>query len=335
MSVPTPTPAAARVVGLRVAGLRAVALGVVAAHLAAALALAAAVLAGHAAALALVGTAYLLGLRHALDADHIAVIDSATRRLTTRGLPAGAMGLWFSLGHSTVVLVATVAGWAGLRWLAAGAAQSAVDALARVGTVSAAVVLSALAVVNGVTWWRQLRSAAPVRPGPSGVLTPLLRRLTARGSRASGLFPVGLMMGLGLDTASSVTLLVLAAGAEASAWSALAAPLAFAAGMSLLDTFDGVLMSQAYGFAAHGSPAARRRYNLTVTGVCVSAASVIGALLWAGLAADTWPGAAALGRLGAVDTTAVGVGLVLVLALAWGVALARGRRRPDRRGPQV
>ncbi|QAY64149.1 hypothetical protein ET495_14020 [Xylanimonas allomyrinae] len=314
-------------------GVRAAVLGVTAVHAAALAALVAALVAGHPGALALAGTAYLLGLRHALDADHIAVIDSSTRHLTTLGAPARTTGLWFSLGHSAVVVVATAAGWAGLRWVAAGTAEGVVDTLSRVGTVTAAVVLSVLAVVNGRTWWRQYRRAEPVSGGATGLLTPVLRRLTARTSSASGLFPVGLLMGLGLDTATSVTLLVLSAGADAPVWTAAATPLAFAAGMSLLDTSDGVLMSQAYGFAALGSQAARRRYNLTVTGVCVVAASVIGMLVWAGLAASTWPGAVPLlDRVGGIDTRAVGVALVVVLGVAWGVSRVRpasARRRPD------
>src|SRR3954452_22492438 len=285
-------------------------------------------------------TAYMLGVRHAFDADHIASIDNTTRKLVGEGRSSVSAGFWFSLGHSSVVLAASLLLVAGVRSVAGvvqdGDSQVA-QTLGLIGTLVAGTFLLLIGVMNlgaavGIAKvFRRMRTgefdeAELERHLHSrGFLTRILGRVVRRVSKPWHLYPVGLLMGLGFDTATQVALLVLAAGSAAFVlpWYAiLVLPVLFAAGMSLFDTADGVLMSKAYGWAFL-KPIRKVFYNLAVTLLSVVVALVIGVLVLSGLIVErlgldwgplAWAASLALGSVGfAVD------GLFVAI---WAVALA-------------
>ena len=285
-------------------------------------------------------TAYMLGVRHAFDADHIASIDNTTRKLVGEGKPSVSAGFWFSLGHSSVVFFASLLLVAGGRSIA-GVFQDensqVGQTLGLIGTLVAGTFLVAIGLMNLGAAIGIARIFRRMRAGEfdeaelehhlhnRGFLARLLGRVTRRVSKPWHLYPVGLLMGLGFDTATQVALLVLAAGSAAFVlpWYAiLVLPVLFAAGMSLFDTADGVLMSRAYGWAFL-KPIRKVFYNLTVTLLSVTVALVIGLLVLTGLLVErlgiesgplTW--------IAALDLGYVGFAIVGLFALTWGVAVA-------------
>src|SRR5215212_11350708 len=232
-------------------------------------------------------TAYLLGVRHAFDADHIAVIDNTTRKLVGEGTRSTSAGLWFSLGHSSVVF--------GLAFLLAIGVRAVVGSvqdegspmlqtLALVGSLVAGTFLiliglsNLFAAVGIAKVFRRMRSGEldeaelERQLQQRGLLARVFARVMRRVSKPGHLYPVGLLMGLGFDTATQVALLVVAAGTAAFVlpWYAiLVLPVLFAAGMSLFDTADGVLMTRAYGWAFL-KPVRKVFYNLTITVLSVT-----------------------------------------------------------------
>ncbi len=246
--------------------------------------------------------AYALGVRHAFDADHIAAIDDSTRLMLQRGRRPVGVGFFFAMGHSSVVLVLAF-----VVALAAGAATSArVDAFRAYGTVAAAVVaasfllllavLSAMVLTGMVRLWRAMtRGALDEEELERQLLNRgLMNRML--GGRATTLirsswhmFPVGVLFGLGLETASEVTLLTLSASTASSgalpAVAVLTLPLLFAAGMSACDTFDRLLMTRSYSWA-YRRPARRLYYNLATTAMTVAVALFVSTVYLAGLVAD-------------------------------------------------
>jgi high-affinity nickel-transport protein len=236
--------------------------------------------------------AYTFGLRHAFDADHIAAIDNTTRKLRQQGQRPLGVGFFFSLGHSTVVFALAV----GLA-LAASAVKAHIPGFQQVGSIIGASVSGTFLVIIGVLNLLVLvdviRIAREMRQGRLDE-ERLERRLMDRGlmnraflgrafrliSRSWDLYPLGVLFGLGFDTASEVGLLALTAGAAGGGTPVLAIvalPLLFAAGMSLMDTADGVFMSKAYGWA-FSSPVRKVFYNITVTAMSVAVALGIGAV---------------------------------------------------------
>jgi len=251
----------------------------------------------------LLGTAllaYSFGLRHAVDADHIAAIDNVTRKLMQEGKRPVAVGFMFSLGHSTIVFLGSAAIAA-----TALALQHRMDS-ARViggviGTLVSAVFLFAIAAVNIAVLVSIYRAFVRVRLGAPyvdedfdmllasrGFLARLFRPMFAVVRRSWHMYPLGVLFGLGFDTATEIGLLGISA-AEASKglplWSILAFPALFAAGMSLIDTTDNILMLGAYGWAFI-RPVRKLYYNLTITFVSVVVALVVGGIEALGLLAD-------------------------------------------------
>jgi high-affinity nickel-transport protein len=241
----------------------------------------------------LLGTALLaygLGLRHAVDADHIAAIDNVTRKLMQEGKRPAAIGLFFSLGHSTIVVGLTIA-----IALTAVALQSRFDGLkdigGLIGTSVSALFLFAIAAANIVVLISMYRTFQSVKRGGQvieedldillanrGVLGRLFRGLFRLVKRSWHMYPLGLLFGLGFDTATEIGLLgISAAGASngLSLWSILIFPALFTAGMSLVDTTDGILMLGAYGWAFI-KPIRKLYYNITITAVSVVVALLIG-----------------------------------------------------------
>jgi len=285
-------------------------------------------------------TAYMLGVRHAFDADHIASIDNTTRKLVGEGTSSVSTGFWFSLGHSSVVFVASlllVAGVRGVADVVQDGDSSVAATLGLVGTIVAGTFLIVIGLMNLVAAVGIARVFRRMRTGEfdeaelehhlhnRGFLARLLGRVTRRVSKAWHLYPVGLLMGLGFDTATQVAVLVLAAGSAAFVlpWYAiLVLPVLFTAGMSLFDTADGVLMSRAYGWALL-RPVRKVFYNLTVTVLSVAVALVIGVLVLTGLIVDrlgidTGP----LAWIASLDLGFVGFAIVGLFVLTWALALA-------------
>ncbi|MGY1803587.1 HoxN/HupN/NixA family nickel/cobalt transporter [Blastococcus sp. SYSU D00922] len=285
-------------------------------------------------------TAYMLGVRHAFDADHIASIDNTTRKLVGEGRSSVSTGFWFSLGHSSVVFAASLLLVAGVRGVA-GVVQNEDNevgqTLGLVGTLVAGTFLLVIGLMNLgaavgiVKVFRRMRGGTfdeaelERHLHNRGFLTRLLGRVVRRVDKPWHLYPVGLLMGLGFDTATQVALLVLAAGSAAFVlpWYAiLVLPVLFAAGMSLFDTADGVLMTRAYGWAFL-KPIRKVFYNLAVTLLSVTVALVIGLLVLVGLLVerlgiDSGP----LAWVASLDLGYVGFAIVGLFVLAWAVALA-------------
>jgi high-affinity nickel-transport protein len=239
-------------------------------------------------------TAYTLGMRHAFDADHIAAIDNTTRKLMADGTRPISVGFWFALGHSTVVVVLTalVIGGAGLAGALSDDNSATHRTLGIVGTLVSGSFLYLIAALNLVALAGIFRVFHDMRAGQfdeaalethlqsRGFLNRILGRLTRSVTRPGQMFPVGLLFGLGFDTATEVTLLVLAGSGAAAGlpWYAiLCLPLLFAAGMSLFDTLDGTFMNFAYQWA-FANPVRKVFYNLTITGLSIAVAFVIGTI---------------------------------------------------------
>jgi high-affinity nickel-transport protein len=250
----------------------------------------------------LLGTAFLaysFGLRHAVDADHIAAIDNVTRKLMQEGKRPVAVGFMFSLGHSTVVVLGSVA----LAWTVV-ALQHRMDEVKQVGGVVGTLVstlfLFGIALVNLIVLRSIYRTFSRVRRGEPyveedfdlllanrGLLARLFRPMFRMITRSWHMYPLGLLFGLGFDTATEIGVLGISA-TEASkglpVWSILIFPALFAAGMSLIDTTDNVLMLGAYGWAFI-KPIRKLYYNMTITSVSVVVALVVGGIEALGLLA--------------------------------------------------
>lgn len=285
-------------------------------------------------------TAYLLGVRHAFDADHIASIDNTTRKLVGEGTSSVSAGFWFSLGHSSVVFGASLLLAIGVRSVV-GVVQNegsqTGQTLVLVGTLVAGSFLLLIGLLNLVAVVGICKVLQRMRTGEydeaelerhlnnRGFLARLLGRVTRRVSKPWHLYPVGLLMGLGFDTATQVALLVLAAGSATFVlpWYAiLVLPVLFAAGMSLFDTADGILMSRAYEWAFL-EPIRKVFYNLTVTVLSVTVALGIGGLILVGLVVDQLGvDSGALVWVASFDLEYVGFGIVGLFVATWGIALA-------------
>ncbi|MFF9035885.1 HoxN/HupN/NixA family nickel/cobalt transporter [Streptomyces sp. NPDC014892] len=284
-------------------------------------------------------TAYTLGMRHAFDADHIAAIDNTTRKLRGEGQRPLSVGFWFSLGHSSIVLVLTFLLTLGVKALAGpvrdeGSALH--DVSGWIGTTVSGTFLYVIGVVNLVImvgiWkvFREMRSgsfdeaALEERLNSRGLMNRLLGRLMRSLTKPWQMYPVGMLFGLGFDTATEVALLVLAGSGAASGlpWYAiLCLPVLFAAGMSLLDTVDGTFMNFAYGWA-FSRPVRKVYYNLVITGLSVAVALVIGTVELLGLVAEKarlhgafWDDVSGL------DLNTVGYVVVGLFFATWAVAL--------------
>ena len=248
-------------------------------------------------------TAYTLGMRHAFDADHIAAIDNTTRKLMAKGKRPLSVGFWFSLGHSTIVFALAFLLSIGVKSLD-GPVKHDNSGLHQVtnwiGTLVSGSFLYVIAALNAVILFGIVKVFREMRTGSydeqaleehldnRGLMNRFLGRVTRRIEKPWQMYPVGVLFGLGFDTATEVTLLVLAGGAAGAGlpWYAiLCLPILFAAGMSLLDSIDGSFMNFAYGWA-FSKPVRKVFYNITITGLSVAVALVIGTVELAGLIAS-------------------------------------------------
>jgi high-affinity nickel-transport protein len=288
----------------------------------------------YALAIATATAAYTLGLAHALDADHISAIDNVTRRLMQDGQRRTLVGFFFSLGHSTIVILLSLA----IAFAAAGV-QARFPQLERfgglVGTTLSALFLLAVAAINLLvlrTVWRTFRQVRRGHPyheqsldevlAQLGWIGRLCRPLLRLVDRSWKMYPVGFLFGLGFDTATQVGLLGIAAAAGTQhlpVWSILLLPLLFTAGMCLVDTADGILMLGAYGWA-YVHPVRKLYYNMTITALSVAIALVVGTIESLGIVGDQmdlhgwfWDRVGSLGD----HFGAIGVAIVALFVLGW------------------
>ncbi len=288
-------------------------------------------------------TAYTLGLRHAFDADHIAAIDNTTRKLMNDGQRPLAVGFFFSLGHSTVVFALAVLLASGIKAIVSPVKDDSSTLHHYTGLIGASVsgvFLYLIAFLNVIILVGILRVFARLRRGQydsENDGTELERQLTNRGliNRFLGRFtksittswhcyPIGLLFGLGFDTATEVALLVLAGTSAAAGlpWYAIVClPVLFTAGMCLLDTIDGSFMNFAYGWA-FSNPVRKVYYNITITALSVVVALLIGTVELIGLLAGQlgWRGAF-WQWVGGLNLNAIGYAIVGLFVITWAAAL--------------
>jgi high-affinity nickel-transport protein len=283
--------------------------------------------------------AWVFGLRHAVDADHIAAIDNVVRKLIQDGRRADTAGLWFSLGHSTVVVLASLAiaasaigiqTWLGVARQIGGVAGTLVSAFFLMG-----IAIANLFVLRGV-WrsFRLLRQGASLEASGldevlagTGVLARLLRPLFRALTQSWQMYPLGFLFGLGFDTATEVGILGIAAleaGKGLPVYTIMVFPLLFTVGMCLLDTTDGVLMLGCYGWA-FVKPIRKLYYNFNITLVSVLVAVLVGTVEALSIIGPQ------LGYKGTVwDTVArmsdnfglIGAGIIGIFVASWFVSTA-------------
>jgi high-affinity nickel-transport protein len=297
-------------------------------------------------------TAYALGLRHAFDADHIAAIDNTTRRLLANNRPASSVGFWFSLGHSTIVVLLCVLLAFGVRAVGSQLSDEGSPLHEWTGVIGPTVssvflimigLLNLWAVVSLVRVLRVIRRRGADAEADRalieshldkrGFLARVVSKLNGRIRSPWQMYPVGLLFGLGFDTATEIGLLVLAGTASAFAlpWYAiLTLPVLFAAGMSMLDTTQGVLMRRAYSWAGVSSVRSIN-YNLIVTSFSVAIALTIGVIQLSAVLDDELSLGGAVAWLASLDLDSLGFVLTGVVLAAWAVfaivqAASRGRR---------
>jgi nickel/cobalt transporter (NiCoT) family protein len=285
-------------------------------------------------------TAYVLGMRHAFDADHIAAIDNTTRKLMGEGQRPLSVGFWFSLGHSSIVFGLCILLSLGIKGVAGqlGDDSSALQRFTGVfGVTVSGLFLLLIGVINLVVLVGILRVFRAMRAGnydeaaleeqldKRGFMNRILGRITKAVTKSWHMYPVGVLFGFGFDTATEVGLLVLAGGAAVSSlpWYAiLTLPVLFAAGMSLLDTIDGSFMNFAYGWA-FSKPVRKIYYNITVTGLSVAVALIIGTIELLSILAERLDVTSGpLAWTAALDLNLVGYAIVGLFVVTWLIALA-------------
>jgi high-affinity nickel-transport protein len=297
--------------------------------------------------------AYTFGLRHAFDVDHIAAVDNTTRKLMAdnaeqqlSGVPSSevrkplSVGFWFSLGHSSIVFALSILLAFGVRSVAGqvtdensglhdltgviGASVSGIF-LWILGILNFVVLLGILRVFRGLRHGQYDEEALEEQLNKRGFMNRILGGLTRSVRKAWHSYPIGVLFGLGFDTATEVGLLVLAAGAAAFAlpwYSIVVLPVLFAAAMCLMDTVDGVFMNAAYGWA-FARPVRKVFYNLTITSISVLVAVLIGTIELVGVLADQANiTGGPIGWIANINLDYAGYGIVGLFVLSWAIAIA-------------
>jgi high-affinity nickel-transport protein len=285
-------------------------------------------------------TAYTLGLRHAFDADHIGVIDNTTRKLMSDGQRPLGVGFFFSLGHSTIVFALAALFAVGIKGLSGAVGDSGSTLHQATGIVGPAVsgsflfllgILNLIVLVSVIRIFRQMRHGCfdeaelEEQLEKRGFMNRFYGRATKAVTKSWQMYPLGLLFGLGFDTATEIALLATAGAAAAGGlpfYAILCLPILFAAGMSLLDTIDGAFMNFAYGWA-FSRPIRKIFYNITITGLSVLVALLIGTIelmsVFAGklgLTGQPWDFVSKL------DLNYVGYAIAGAFVLTWAVALS-------------
>jgi high-affinity nickel-transport protein len=289
---------------------------------------------------------YVLGLRHAVDADHIAAIDNTTRKLLQQGKRPVTVGTWFSLGHSTVVIALTAA-----LVLATRTVVDAVPAFqsggAIVGTWISGVFLFIIGLVNVLIVIDVYRTFKGLKEGrlTEAQLDDALNKNSFMGKTFGKLFkivnepwqvyPVGVLFGLGFDTASQIALIAISIGVSGSVpfWYVLVMPLLFTAGMVTIDSSDGISMRCAYGWAFL-KPIRKIYYNLTITIISVLVAFAVGGIeLMQVIASEVGLTSGFWGWLGDLDFETMGYAIIAIFLVSWLVAMAYYRYKGYEKTP--
>jgi len=290
--------------------------------------------------------AYTFGLRHAFDADHIAAVDNATRKLLADQAEQGtdrkplSVGFWFSLGHSTIVFGLALLLSVGVKALTNPVEDDTSTLHSMTGVIGASVsgvflwvlgILNLMVLLGIMRVFREMRqgrydeAALDDQLNKRGFLNRFLGGLTKSVRKPWHIYPIGVLFGLGFDTATEVGLLVLAGGAAAfnlPFYAILVLPILFAAGMCLADTVDGVFMNAAYGWA-FAQPVRKIFYNITITSISVAVALIIGTIELIGVVADqAHITSGPLAAIASIPLDYAGYGIVVLFVLAWAIALA-------------
>jgi high-affinity nickel-transport protein len=284
--------------------------------------------------------AYTLGMRHAFDADHIAAIDNTTRKLVNDGKRPLSVGFFFSLGHSTIVFLMAVLLNFGIRALdqqVKNDSSGLHHVTGIIGTTVSGTFLYIIAILNIVILIGIARVFREMRTGrysdeeleeqlnKRGLMNRFFGPLGRRIDTPWKMYPLGVLFGLGFDTATEVTLLVLAGSAVVSGlpfYAILSLPILFAAGMCLFDTADGCFMNFAYDWA-FAKPVRKVYYNLTITGLSVFVAVFVGTIEILGLIGSEYNLTGGFWSfMGGLDINKAGFVIVGVFILTWAVALA-------------
>ncbi|WGL52168.1 HoxN/HupN/NixA family nickel/cobalt transporter [Nocardioides sp. BP30] len=295
--------------------------------------------------------AYTFGLRHAFDADHIAAVDNATRKLIADNLAREAagvepvkkplsLGFWFSLGHSTIVFALSFLLSIGVRALVGPVEDDSSKLHTITGVIGPSVsgvflwilgILNLAALVGIIKVFGQMRqgrydeATLEKHLDARGFMNRFLGKLTKTITKPWNIYPIGVLFGLGFDTATEVGLLVLAGGAAAfhlPFYAILVLPILFAAGMCLMDTVDGVFMNAAYGWA-FARPVRKVFYNLTITSISVVVALVIGTIELVGVLADRLSITnGPLAWIAGINLDYAGYAIVALFFVSWAVAIS-------------
>jgi nickel/cobalt transporter (NiCoT) family protein len=284
-------------------------------------------------------TAYTLGLRHAFDADHISAIDNTTRKLMSEGKRPLSVGFWFSLGHSTIVFALGI----GLTIAARAVFHSVSNPHSPletfggvVGTSVSGAFLYLIAAINIVVLTGIVKAFRDLRSGhydeaeverhlqSRGVMNRVFGRMTRTITAPVQMYPVGMLFGLGFDTATEIALLATTAGAAESRlpwYAVLCLPILFTAGMTLLDTIDGTFMNFAYGWA-FARPIRKLFYNFTITGLSITVAFLIGTIELLGLLGSKLNLHGAFWDImGNFNINTAGIIIAVLFAVTWVTAL--------------
>jgi len=285
--------------------------------------------------------AYSFGLRHAFDADHISAIDDSTRIMLAKGKKPLGVGLFFSLGHSTIVLALSIA----IAFAAKAAVKFQKNFAETGGIIGASVssfflylvgILNLVILVGVLKVWKQAKSGKFSHEhlnellNERGIMKRIFRGFFKKGFDNSWqLYPVGVLFGLGFDTATEVALLALSAtaavgtvGGTLPPLAIIALPIIFAAGMSLMDALDGIFMTKAYSWA-FTSPLRKIYYNITTTGLSIFVALVIGTIQFVGVLAEKTDIEAhqPFTAIAAIDLGQIGYWIVASFIAAWVVSV--------------
>ena len=285
-------------------------------------------------------TAYTLGLRHAFDADHIGAIDNTTRKLMSEGQRPLSVGFFFSLGHSSIVFLLGLLVSLGVKGLggevtddgstlhqATGVLGPLVSGtfLVLIGILNLTILVSILGIFRRMRHGEFDEEELEEQLDSRGFMNRLYGRATRAIRKPWQMYPLGMLFGLGFDTATEVALLVLAGGAAASGlpfYAIICLPVLFAAGMTLFDTIDGAFMNFAYGWA-FAQPVRKVFYNLTVTGLSVAVALIIGTIELLSIAVERLDLSGGFwGWVAGIDLNALGYVVFGLFVTTWALALA-------------
>lgn len=285
-------------------------------------------------------TAYTLGMRHAFDADHIAAIDNTTRKLINEGQRPLSVGFFFALGHSTIVFLLALLLAIGIRGLSGAVASDSSalkDFTSVIGPSVAGAFLVVIGILNLIVLVGVVRVFRRMRHGEyneaqleeqldsRGFMNRFYGRATRAVKKPWQMYPVGLLFGLGFDTATEIALLATAgtaAAGELPLYAILSLPILFAAGMTLLDTLDGAFMNFAYSWAFF-KPVRKVFYNITITSLSVIVALVIGPISLIGVLSNKFNITdGPVGFIAGLELEYVGYAIVALFVLTWAIALA-------------